>query len=160
MQHEILKHLHDIKESIDSIYEYLGDNRDFKEYKTNKLLRRGIERELEIIGEATNRIIKIDSSIEISDSRRIVDLRNWVIHRYDKVDDIIIWGIISKDIPRLREQIDKIVSPAYTVYAFDPDFHHDYIFIRGYHFWTCKQQAAGGFSRYQSGACEPQGLYI
>ena len=110
MQHEILKHLHDIKESIDSIYEYLGDNRDFKEYKTNKLLRRGIERELEIIGEATNRILKIDSSIEISDSRRIVDLRNWVIHRYDKVDNIIIWGIISKDIPRLREQIDKLIK--------------------------------------------------
>jgi uncharacterized protein with HEPN domain len=55
-------------------------------------------------------ILKIDSSIEISDSRRIVDLRNWVIHRYDKIDDIIIWGIISKDIPRLREQIDKLIK--------------------------------------------------
>ena len=98
------------KNQIDSIYEYLRDNRDFKEYKTNKLLRRGSERDLEIIGEATNRIIKIDSSIEISDSRRIVDLRNLVIHRYDKVDDIIIWGIISKDIPRLREQIDKLIK--------------------------------------------------
>ena len=42
-------------------------------------------------------ILKIDNSIEISDSRRIVDLRNCVIHRYDKVDDIIIWGIISID---------------------------------------------------------------
>jgi uncharacterized protein with HEPN domain len=49
-------------------------------------------------------------SIEISDSRRIVDLRNWVIHRYDKVDNIIIWGIISKDIPRLRKQIDKLIK--------------------------------------------------
>jgi len=105
MQHEILKHLHDIKESIDSIYEYLGDNRDFKEYKTNKLLRRGIERELEIIGEATNRILKIDSSIEISDSRRIVDLRNWVIHRYDKVDNIIIWGKYQKIFPDLENKL-------------------------------------------------------
>ncbi len=109
MQREILKYLHDIRESIDSIYEYLGDKSDFKYYQTNKLLRRGIERELEIIGEATNRITKIDSEIEISDSRRIVNLRNWVIHGYDKVDDVIIWGIISKDIPKLKEQIQKLI---------------------------------------------------
>ena len=110
MQREIQKYLLDIKESIDSINEYLGDKRDFNKYKTNKLLRRGIERELEIIGEATKRILKIDSNIDISDSRRIVDLRNWVIHGYDKVDDVIIWGIISRDIPRLKEQVDKLIK--------------------------------------------------
>ena len=110
MQRDILKYLHDIKESIDSIYEYLGDTRDFNDYRSNKLLRRGIERELEIIGEATGRILKIDRNIKVSDSRRIVDLRNWVIHGYDKVDDVIIWGIISKDIPKLRKQIDKLIK--------------------------------------------------
>lgn len=60
MHREILKYLLDVKESIDSIYEYLGDKRNFEEYKSNKLLRRGIERELEVIGEATNRVLKID----------------------------------------------------------------------------------------------------
>ena len=111
MQREILKYLLDIKESIDSIYDYLGDKRDFNDYKANKLLRRGVERELEIIGEATNRILRIDSNIEISDSKRIVDLRNWVIHGYDRVDDVIIWGIVSKDIPKLKEQIEKLSEP-------------------------------------------------
>ena len=76
MQREILKYLLDIKESIDSIQEYLGNKKDFNEYKSNKLLRRGIERELEIIGETTSRILKIDNDFEIPDSRRIVDLRN------------------------------------------------------------------------------------
>jgi uncharacterized protein with HEPN domain len=110
MQREILKYLLDIKESIDSIYQYLGKKTDFNIYKSDKLLRRGIERELEIIGEATSRILKPDSNIEISDSRRIVDLRNWVIHTYDKVDDVIIWGIISRDIPKLKEQVDKLID--------------------------------------------------
>jgi uncharacterized protein with HEPN domain len=110
MQREILKYLLDIKGSIDSIYDYLGDKHDFNEYKTNKLLRRGIERELEIIGEATSRILKIDNLIDISDSRRIVDLRNWVIHGYDKVDDVIIWGIISRDIPKLKEQVESFLN--------------------------------------------------
>ncbi len=110
MQREILKYLLDIQESINSIFEYLADKRDFNEYKSNKLLRRGIERELEIIGEATNRILKLDENIEISDSRRIVDLRTWVILGYDKVDDVIIWGIISRDLPKLIKQVDKLVG--------------------------------------------------
>jgi len=110
MQREILKYLLDIQESINSIYDYLGDKRDFNEYKSNKLLRRGVERELEIIGEATNRILKLDNNIDISDSKRIVNLRNWVIHGYDKVDDVIIWGVISKDILRLKQQVDKLID--------------------------------------------------
>lgn len=88
----------------------MGDKRDFNEYKSNKLLRRAIERELEIIGEATNRVLKLDDNIEISDARRIVDLRNWVIHGYDRVDDVIAWGIISRDVPKLKEQVDKLLD--------------------------------------------------
>jgi len=110
MQREIQKYLHDILESINSIDEYLGNKRDFVAYQKNKLLRRGIERELEIIGEATNRLLKIDPEISIKDSRRIVDLRNWVIHGYDKVDDVIIWGIISRDIPNLKQQVEKLMA--------------------------------------------------
>ncbi len=110
MQREVQKYLLDIKESIDSIFTYLGDNATFEQYRTTKLLRRAVERELEIIGEATNRLLKIDDTIGISDSRRIVDLRNWVIHGYDNVDDIIIWGILTKDLPKLKMQIDRLIQ--------------------------------------------------
>lgn len=108
MRREILKYLLDIDEAIDSIYEYLDDNRDFNHYSQNKLLRRAVERELEIIGEATNRILRLDENINITNARRIVDLRNWVIHGYDKVDDVIIWGIISKDLPLLKDQVTRL----------------------------------------------------
>tara|TARA_B100000780_G_scaffold244566_1_gene188234 strand:+ start:275 stop:496 length:222 start_codon:yes stop_codon:yes gene_type:complete len=73
-------------------------------------LRRAVERELEIIGEAVNQILKIDKTINISNSRRIVNLRNYVIHGYDKVDNVIIWGIISRDLPKLKEQIDSLIN--------------------------------------------------
>lgn len=49
MKREVKKYLFDIKISIESIYEFLGEKRDFYEYQNNKLLRRGIEREIEII---------------------------------------------------------------------------------------------------------------
>lgn len=51
MKREVKKYFFDVRTSIDSINEYLGDKRDFTEYQNNKLLRRGIEREIEIIGE-------------------------------------------------------------------------------------------------------------
>ena len=109
MQLEIQKYLYDIQISINSIFEYLGEKRDFNAYLNNKLLRRGIERELEIIGEAANRILKIDSEINIENARKIVDLRNWVIHGYDKIDDVIIWGIVSNHLPILKTQVDELL---------------------------------------------------
>jgi len=110
MQLEIKKYLLDISNSIDSIHEYLGEKKNFAVYESNKLLRRAVERELEIIGEAVNRILRIDSTIEISDSRRIVNLRNWVIHSYDNIDNVIIWGIVDKDLPLLKKQVTFLLQ--------------------------------------------------
>ncbi|ASB48411.1 HepT-like ribonuclease domain-containing protein [Alkalitalea saponilacus] len=107
MKREVRKYLYDIRTSIDSINEYLGGRRDFFEYQNNKLLRRGIERELEIIGEAMNRALKLCPELDIKNARQIVDTRNWVIHGYDKVDDVVIWAIVSKHLPVLRKEIEK-----------------------------------------------------
>ena len=110
MQPEVLKSLYDIKVSCDSIFEYLGEKRDFESYLKNKQLRRAVERELEIIGEACNKILKINPEIQIDQARKIVDARNWVIHGYDKVDDVIIWSIISRDLIVLKMQVEKLIG--------------------------------------------------
>ena len=110
MKREVKKYLYDIKTSIESIYDFLGEKRNFSEYQNNKLLRRGIEREIEIIGEAVNRIMKIDPKIKIECARQIVDTRNWVIHGYDRVDDVVIWGIISIHLPKLKTEIEHYLA--------------------------------------------------
>jgi uncharacterized protein with HEPN domain len=110
MKPEIKKHLYDVNVAINSIYEYLGDQRDFTEYLNNKLLRRAIEREIEIIGEALNRALRQDPDFKIENARRIVDTRNWVIHGYDKVDDMIIWGIVVNHLPKLQQEIQKYLK--------------------------------------------------
>lgn len=110
MKHEIKKNLYDVNVSINSIFDYLGDELDFTEYLNNKLLRRAIEREIEIIGEAINRALKQDPDLQIDNAKRIVDTRNWVIHGYDKVDDVIIWGIVVNHLPKLQEEIQKYLQ--------------------------------------------------
>lgn len=110
MDEKVMKYLFDIKEAAFSIESYLGEKRDFKEYSNNKMLRRAVEREFEIIGEAMNKIDKLDKSIAISGKRQIIGIRNRVIHSYDKIDNEIIWGVIIKYLPKLKEEVDILLS--------------------------------------------------
>ena len=110
MNNEINKFLFDIQVSIESIENFLGKTRDFNIYKSNKMLRRAIEREFEIIGEALNQLDKLDPDIEISSKRQIIGMRNRVIHGYDKIDDEIIWGTIVRHIPVLKSEISNLLK--------------------------------------------------
>ena len=73
------------------------------------MLRRAIEREFEIIGEAMNRIDKLDSTIKISGKFQIIGMRNRVIHSYDKVDDEIVWGTIIRHLPLLKAEVETLL---------------------------------------------------
>lgn len=74
------------------------------------MLRRAVEREFEIIGEAMNKIEKIDPRIQISSKKQIINMRNRVIHGYDKINDEIVWGTIIKHLPKLRNEVDKLLK--------------------------------------------------
>lgn len=113
MDKRILKWLYDIKVTIDEINSYFIDEKvDFSEYKKNSMRKRAVERNLEIIGEAINRIIKTYNSIssKITDSAAIVGLRNQVIHAYDNISDETIWAILTNHLPILKIEIDKLLE--------------------------------------------------
>ncbi len=110
MREEIKKFLYDIQVSIDSIEEYLGNEKEFQDYVSNKMLKRAVEREFEIIGEAMSHLQKIDPNIEISSKELIIGMRNRVIHGYDKIDDTIIWGAIVKHLPVLKREVDILLT--------------------------------------------------
>ena len=69
--------------------------------------RRAVERNVEIIGEAVNRIVQKDNSIILSNSRKIIDTRNRIIHGYDTVSDEIIWSILITHLPILKIEVEK-----------------------------------------------------
>ena len=104
------KLLFDIVNCIESIDFHLDYRRVLDEYLNNKTIRRAVEREIEIIGEAMSKLLKLNPDIAISYARIIVDLRNKVIHAYDNVDDIVIWKIINKDLPILLSEAQKLLN--------------------------------------------------
>ena len=110
MEEEIKSCLEDIQKAIIEIEDFLPDKKDFFAFENDTKTKRAVERNIEIIGEAVYRILKISPDIKISSSRKIVDTRNRIIHGYDKVSTDIIWAIIVRDIPKLKEEITLLLK--------------------------------------------------
>ena len=71
MDNRIKQYLFDIEQSIEDTALFMASINSFEEYEKDKLIKRAVEREIEIIGEAMNRILKIDPSINIQN--KVVD---------------------------------------------------------------------------------------
>ena len=97
--------LSDIEQSVDEIFEFLGDNRDFTSYKSDLKTKKAVERNLEIIGEAVGRILKLNPDFGLQNAKSIIGTRNRIIHSYDNISDEIIWAIVSRELQPLREEV-------------------------------------------------------
>ena len=110
MQREIKKYLFDILQFINSIQEFTKEIKSYSEFKNNNVVFRAAERELEIIGKLINRIKKTDSNIVISNSSKIIALRNRLAHDYENINDDIIWGIIKNHLSPLKSEIENLLT--------------------------------------------------
>ena len=107
MPHNPQKLIEDIRISIREINDFC-DGKKFSDFESAPLLQRAIEREMEIIGEVLNRLIRIDEEkLEevIPEYRSIVGLRNIIAHGYDVVDPMVVWDVVINHVPVLRHRI-------------------------------------------------------
>ena len=103
--------LYDILNAINEIESFFIDvPKDFFIYQSDLKTKRAVERNIEIIGEAMNRILSQNNPFQLSNSRKIVDTRNRIIHGYDAVSDEIIWGIVIKHLPVLKSEIESLLG--------------------------------------------------
>lgn len=111
MQLEARKYLYDIQQAAMLIAEFTA-GRDFDDYVGDAMLRAAVEREFEIVGEALNRLVKLDQAIasRISEYRRIIGFRNLLIHGYADVDDLLVWDVVQSKLPVLRQEIDMLLD--------------------------------------------------
>ena len=111
MQLEVKKLLEDIRLSATEISKFTA-GKTLEDYMNDSLLRRGVEREFEIIGEALNRLFRIsaDELKQISNYKHIISFRNILIHGYDIVEDPIVWDVITTDLPVLYDQVKILLG--------------------------------------------------
>jgi uncharacterized protein with HEPN domain len=111
MDNEIKTWLYDILQSINEIDSYYENKpRIFEEYLTDVKTKRAIERDLEIIGEAVNRIRKKDKNFKLNNVEKIIGTRNRIIHGYDKISDDLIWSIVINHLPRLKDEVNGLLN--------------------------------------------------
>jgi uncharacterized protein with HEPN domain len=111
MNAEIRKNLFDILQAAEEITAFTN-NMDFPSYHGSAVTQRAVERDFEIIGEALNRIKRIDETLSdaISETHRIIGFRNILIHGYDMVDDRIVWNAVENHLPLLIKEIQQLLN--------------------------------------------------
>jgi uncharacterized protein with HEPN domain len=105
------KLLFDVLDSGRNIRQWCAEA-DFARYQADRQLRRAVEREFEIIGEALNRLSHEDDDIvrQIPVLPKIVGFRNRIIHGYDTVDDAAVWGVIQTHLPQLLSTVGELLG--------------------------------------------------
>ena len=114
MDDRCIKYLSDILMAINEIdEETVIRGKSFDVLCSDRVYRKFIERNIGIIGEAMNRVLKLMPDIEISSARKIVGTRNLVIHSYDSIDNEIIWAIIVRHLPLLKIEVEQLMQSSH-----------------------------------------------
>ena len=111
MQPESRKYLYDIRTAARRIAEFT-QGQDYERFAGDELLRSGVERQFEIIGEALAQLARRDPDLvkRISEHTRIIAFRNILIHGYAEVDARIVWDIVTTKLPTLRDEVERIAA--------------------------------------------------
>lgn len=104
------KYLSDIRVAIELIEEFSKDTQSFQSYQADPKTRSAVERQLEILGEAVNKYSKEAPDFPLSNVPKIVSFRNRLAHNYDNVDDAIVWAVLKKHIPVLKQEVSAYLE--------------------------------------------------
>ncbi len=111
MQDETRKHLFDVLQAAKGIREFTS-GLTYADYLADAKTQAAVERKFEIIGEALNRIQRIDKSLVtmIPDHDRIITFRNIISHGYDIVNQAIVWDVVQNHLASLEQVVQDLLG--------------------------------------------------
>ena len=109
MDERSLKHFYDAREAARAILAFTR-GKSFEDYAADEMLASAVERKFEIIGEALARIRRQrpDDLRVIGDWPAIIGFRNILAHAYERVEDAVVWSIVTKQVPLFLEQLEAV----------------------------------------------------
>lgn len=108
---KIMTYLQDVLDAINDLQScFVGFPNRYDLFEKDIMRKCVVERKVEIMGEAINRIKKTDSSVVIPNARAIIDTRNRIIHAYDNVQPEFLWSLVLRHIPELKKDIEQILD--------------------------------------------------
>lgn len=101
--------LEDMRDAIITIEHYV-QGYSFEQYLNDKKTQDAIARNFEILGEAASLVPEeVRSAFPDIPWKRVIGLRNIVIHHYFGIDHATIWFIIKEQLPTLRTQVIHLI---------------------------------------------------
>lgn len=111
MDEFIAVYIYDVKRAIDEVESYfIGYPMRYDVFEKDFLRRSAVGRKTEIMGEAINRILKIQPDFPLPNARAIIDTRNRIIHGYDSVKPDFLWSLVMRHIPALKKDVERIID--------------------------------------------------
>lgn len=111
MQLEVKKYQFDVRQACAHAAEF-ANGKSFADYTRDAMLKAAVERQFEIIGEALNRLAKLDAGVieQITDYRRVIAFRNILVHAYAQIDDRVVWGVVETKLPTLTAEVGALLE--------------------------------------------------
>lgn len=111
MRRDPRAYLWDAVQAITHVEQFTRE-RTFRDYEADVLLRSGVERQLEVAGEALNQLSRVDADLaaQIPELASIVGFRNVLVHGYAAVDDARVWDVVENSVPMLRAVLIRLLE--------------------------------------------------
>ena len=111
MERDINTHLYDIVQSCHNIRAFT-QTIDLQTYMADLLVKSAVERQFIVIGEALNRLQRLDVTVynQISHAAQIVAFRNILVHGYDIVSDQLVWQVVQSNLTALLENCNSLLG--------------------------------------------------
>lgn len=104
------KYLFEIHLFIEELESIVSEFEEFEEFQSDAKAIRALERLYEIIGEALRKALQEQPDLAVSDSHKIIALRNILAHNYDNVATKILWESAFSGIPNLKVEVEILLK--------------------------------------------------
>ena len=102
--------LEHIMAAIDRIIRYTS-NKSYEDIVSDDMMYYAVVKNIEIIGEAANMLTKEFQEYHPETPWKMVKgMRNYIVHEYFQIDDIVVWDVVKNNIPELRKQVTRYLS--------------------------------------------------
>ena len=96
--------------AIDRILRYT-DGKSYAELMTGDMMYYAVVKNIEIIGEAANMLTPDFVALHPDTPwKQVRGMRNYIVHEYFQIDDVVVWDVVSNNLKPLRKQIETYLA--------------------------------------------------
>jgi uncharacterized protein with HEPN domain len=104
------KLLHDIITAISNIEAHTAGIANAEQFDASLLELDAVLYKLTVLGEATRRLRDEEPALLLGEYRRIIGMRNIILHNYEEVSSSLVWAVVKDQLPVLRAEVELLLK--------------------------------------------------